>query len=92
MIGEHISPVLSEMEQAIWEHEDFDGSKPNYTLLGFRAVIKLFMSVMMDRMYEVHENENMSMEEREKMTQRLGEEVRKLVKTYTDIDTHDLYK
>jgi len=30
--------------------------------------------------------------DREKMVQKLGEDVRQLVKTYTDIDTHDLYK
>jgi hypothetical protein len=43
-------------------------------------------------MWELQENESLSIEDRCNMANKVGEDIRKLVKTYTDIDTHDLYK
>jgi hypothetical protein len=91
-IGERLSPILESMEQVLWEHESEDGSKPEFTQEGFRAGVKIFMSVMMDRMYSLQRNEDMGLEEMSDMAETLGKEVRQLVKTYCDIDTHELYK
>ena len=92
MIGEKISPILEEIELALWEFEASIGDKPNYSEGGFRAAIKIFMSAMMDKIWELQSDENMSMEDRVNMVQKCGEDVRKIVKTYSNIDTHDLYK
>jgi hypothetical protein len=92
MIGKQISPILSEIEGALWDFEMNGGSKPEYDKDGFRASIKIFMSVIMDKMWELQENESLSIEDRCNMANKVGEDIRKLVKTYTDIDTHDLYK
>ena len=90
-IGQKISPILNEIESALWEFEAYDGSKPDYTIEGFRGGIKIFMSVLMDKIWELQVDEKITMEDRIKMVEKAGNDVRKLVKIYTDIDTHDLY-
>lgn len=92
MIGQQISPVLVELENTLWEWEANTGSKPEYTQEGFRAGIKIFMSVLLDRIYELQEDEKIEFPDRCNMAQKAGEEVRKLVKTFTNIDTIELYK
>ncbi len=91
MIGTKISPILEEIEDTLLEFEANVGMKPNFTDDGFRAGIKIFSSVLMDKIWELQEDENISIEDRIKMVQKVGEDIRKLVKTYTDIDTHKLY-
>lgn len=92
MIGKKISPILEEIEETLWEFEANNGIKPNYDINGFRAAIKIFMSALMDKIWELQENENVNIEDRIKMVQKAGEEVRNLIKVYTNIDSHDLYK
>ena len=92
MIGQKLSPILEEIEMTLLEFEANRGIKPEYTIEGFRAGIKIFMSVMVDKIFELQENENMTLEDRLKMVEKVGGEIRKIVKVYTDIDTHELYK
>ena len=91
-IGEKLSPVLAEIEQTLWEYEAWGGGQPHYTDEGFRAAVKIFMSVLMDKMYILQEKEGFIIYDMEVMATSLGNQVRSLVKTYCDIDTHDLYK
>jgi hypothetical protein len=91
MIGQELSPILEEIEDTLWEFEANDGSKPNYTIEGFRGATKIFMSVLMDKIWELQANENIPMENRIQMVEKAGQDVRQLIKTYTDIDTHQLY-
>jgi hypothetical protein len=91
-IGQKLSPILVEIENALWEHEAYISSKPEYTIEGFRAATKIFMSVLMDKMYELNIKEGMSLEDAGNMATKAGEEIRQIIKTYTDIDTHELYK
>ena len=91
-IGEKLSPVLAEIEQTLWEYEAWGGGQPHYTDEGFRAAVKIFMSVLMDKMYILQEKEGFVIDDMEVMATSLGSQVRSLVKTYCDIDTHDLYK
>lgn len=92
MIGEKLSPVLEEIEDALWEFEYEVQNKPNYTIKGFRAATKIFMSVLMDKIWELQEDEKITMDDRIKMVQKAGEDVRNLIITYTGIDPHDLYE
>ena len=92
MIGEKISPILEEIESALWEFEANSGSKPEYTIEGFRAATKIFMSVLMDKVWELQQDEKIDIKDRESMVIKLGNDVRNLIKTYTDIDTYELYK
>lgn len=92
MIGEKITPILIEIENTLWEFEVENGSKPNYPIEAFRAITKIFMSVLMDKMFELQSNEEMRQEDREAMAYKAGEDLRAFVKKYTDVDTHELYK
>ncbi|RLF56674.1 MAG: hypothetical protein DRN27_09235 [Thermoplasmata archaeon] len=92
MIGEKLSEVLVEIENTLWEFEANGGTKPEYTIDGFRAGIKIFMSVLMDRIWELQQDDKIDLQDRLNMANKAGEDVRKLIKIYTDIDTHELYK
>lgn len=92
MIGEKLSPVLVEIENTLWEFEVDFGSAPEFTNEGFRAAIKIFTSALMDKIWTLQENENMSIEDRIKVVQKVGDDIRKLVKIYANIDTHELYE
>lgn len=94
MIGQKLSPILCEIETALWEFEAHadGGVKPEYTIDAFRAAAKIFMSVLMDKMWELQHDESIDMKVRENMALKAGNDFRNLIKTYTNIDTHDLYK
>lgn len=92
MIGEKLAPVLKEIEDTLWEFEANRGVAPNYPDKALASSTKIFMSVMLDKMWKLQQKENMDMKVRGEMAQRLGEEIRKLIKTYTDIEIQDLYK
>lgn len=95
MIGKKISPILVEIEDTLWEFEANEANediKPEYTTEGFRAALKIFMSVLMDKMWELQSDEKIDMKDRLNMVHKAGNDVRKLVKTYTDIDTHEFYE
>lgn len=92
MIGKQLSPILVELEETLWEFEAYKGTKPEFTMDGFRASIKIFMSAVMDKMWELQRNENLSLEDRSAMAEKVGNEVRNLIKVYCDIDTHKLYE
>lgn len=92
MIGEKLSEVLYSIETALIEFEANVAKPPQYTDDGFRAAAKIFMSAMLDKMWKLQEAEGMDINDRGEMAAKLGEEIRKLVRVYTNIDTHDLYK
>jgi len=92
MLGKKLSPILEELEDTLLEFEVEFGYKPEYTIEGFRGAIKIFMSVILDKMWELQDWDKLAQEDREKMATKCGEDLRKFVKTYTDIDTFDLYK
>lgn len=84
--------MLQSSEDILIEHETGgDGSKPDFTPETFRAAIKIFQSVMLDKMWELQESEGMDLNDRMKMATSLGEDIRAMVKTYVNIDTHNLY-
>lgn len=91
MIGKKLSPILVEIENTLWESEANAGNKPEFTMDGFRAATKIFMAVMMDKIWELQSDETMDMEDRCRMVEKCGEEVRKVIKTFTNLDAHDFY-
>lgn len=91
MIGEKLTPILVEIESTLWDFEAELSLKPDYPIEALRASIKIFMSVMMDKMWEVQEFDNMGMEDREKMVVNLASDLMKMVKTYTGVNTLELY-
>ena len=93
MIGKKLSPILEEIEMTLLEFTANEHTgKPEFTDEGFRASIYIFMTVFMDKIYNLQEDENISMEDSLNMVESAGKDLRKLVKTYTNIDTHDFLK
>lgn len=92
MIGKKLSGVLHEIESALLEFEANVNRPPEYTDEGFRAAVKIFMSAMLDKMWKLQENEDIDIDARVDMAKKLGNELRNMVRVYTNIDTHSLYK
>ena len=92
MIGEKLSSVLNEIESTLLEYEANVNRPPQYTDEGFRAAIKIFMSAILDKMWKLQEDENIDIDTRADMAEKLGNELRNMVRIYTNIDTRDLYK
>lgn len=91
-IGKKLSPILEEIEDALWESESNNMGKPEFTMDGFRASIKIFMSAMMDKIFELQDAEDFAFEDKLKMSKQCGEDIKKLVSVYTGIDTTKLYE
>ena len=92
MIGKKLSPILSEIESALIEYELNINRPPEYTDEGFRASVKIFLSAMLDKMWKLQEDEGIDIDTRADMAEKLGNELRNIVRIYTNIDTHNLYK
>jgi hypothetical protein len=92
MIGKKLSPILSEIESALIEYELNINRPPEYTDEGFRASVKIFLSVMLDKMWKLQEDEGIDINTRADMAKKLGNELRNIIRIYTNIDTHSLYK
>lgn len=91
MIGVKLTPILSELEQTLWE---FEANNPNtpplYSDNAMKYAAKIFMSVMMDRLYRVKVNTH-STAEMAVMAGNLGMEIRQMILSYTGVDMHKEY-
>lgn len=83
---------MAEIEETIWMHEVNIGDKPCYTDEGFRAACKIFISAIMDKMWELQDKDDIDIETRQAMATSCGNEIKKLVRVYTDIDTFKMYE
>ena len=92
MIGKKLSAILCEIELAIMDFEVNVAKPPEYSNEGFRAAVKIFMSAILDKMWKLQENEDIDIDARTDMATKLGNELRNMVRVYTNIDTHNLYK
>lgn len=64
--------------------------KPNYTDEAMVSVTLIFQSVFMDKLFDTMEYDNMNKEDRLKMAESAGSELKKLIHTYTGLDMHKL--
>lgn len=91
-VGESIQDVLFEIENLIIERDAANPTPPIYPDAALRSSLKILMSVIMDRMWKLQEAESIDFQTRCNMAQKCGEEMRQLIKTYTGIDSFDMYK
>jgi hypothetical protein len=63
-------------------------NKPNYSNRDFMNCVIIFQNALMDKMYDNQDYDKMSLEYRINMTFKCGEDLRKLIFTYTNLDTH----
>jgi hypothetical protein len=64
--------------------------KPNFTNRHFMNTIIIFQNALMDKMYDNQNYDGMDIEDRLKMVETCGNELRKLIHTYTGLDTHKI--
>ena len=67
-----------------------DENKPNYSNRDFMNAIIIFQTALMDKMYDCQTYDGLEVEDRMKMAAKCGEDLRKLIHTYTGLDTHNL--
>jgi hypothetical protein len=89
-IGKKLSPILAEIGLTILESQTGYEIPPNYDNISLMDASIIFQSVLLDRMWKMQEKENMPFDSRCNMATKAGEDLRKLIKTYCDIDMHNI--
>ena len=65
-------------------------NKPNYSNRDFINSTIIFQTALMDKMYDNQDYDKMNIEDRIKMAESCGFELKKLIHTYTGLDTHKI--
>ena len=86
LLSESISDVIGALSNSL-VHSDI---KLNYDDQDLANTTLIFSSVLMSKMWDLQQEEDMTQEDRENMATKCGEEIRSLVKTYTGIDLNDV--
>jgi len=87
-IDKQIEEVIADIAVAMLERN----SIPNYSERALLYASIVFNNVIQSHQWRLMERENIPREHREKMAEKFGEELRKLVKIYTSIDLHEISK
>lgn len=82
-------PIFKEVANGLLEDSTI---KPNYSDRTMLDACIIFQSVFMDKLFDNQNYDKMSVEDRNLMATKAGEELRKLVHTYTGLDTYELAK
>ena len=78
------SDILEQNAEAIGNE-----NKPNYTNREFMNCLIIFQTSLMDKMYDNQDYDKMNLKERSNMATQCGLDLRKLIHTYTGLDTHN---
>lgn len=89
-LKELITNCLEHSSNSILEDEANSCTKPNYTNRHFLNTLIVFKSALIDKIFDVQEYDDMGFEDRVKMVEKAGEELHKLIFTYTNLDTHKI--
>lgn len=71
-------------------HAKGNENKPNYTNREFMNAVIIFQTALMDKMYDNQDYDKMSFDDRINMAESCGLALRKLIHTYTGLDTHNI--
>lgn len=72
------------------DYLDQNGLKPNFTNRDFMNTIIIFQTALMDKLFDNQNYDKMDIENRKKMAFSCGNDLRKLIHTYTNLDTHNI--
>ncbi len=86
---ESLEPPLLQLEDTILNCM-LCSPKMDYTTMSFRAIVQIFVSGVLDKMIDVQNKDDMSEEDRKIMQSSCFKDIKKLIHTYTNIDTHTL--
>ena len=83
----HYEPIFSEIANGLLETAEI---KQNYNDSAMLDVTIIFQSVLMDKLFDTQNYDNMPIDDRLKMATKCGEDLRKFIHTYTGLDTFKL--
>ena len=82
-------PILKEIAKGMLEVVEI---KPNYSNDALLDATLIFQTIFMDKLFDCQDYDNMTLEHRQNMAMVAGKELRKLIHTFTGLDTHELTK
>jgi len=82
-------PILKELAAGMLETAEI---KPNFSNDAFIDSILIFQTVFTDKIFDCMQEDGSSNDDQIKMIQASGNELRKLIHTFTGLDTHELVK
>lgn len=65
-------------------------TKPNFSNRDFMNIVIIFQTAIMDKMFDNQNYDKMNIEDRETMAENCGKDLRKLIYSYTNLDTHEI--
>ena len=80
-------PQLETIAMQYLENTDI---KPNFTNREFMNAVIIFQTALMDKMFDNQDYDKMDNKDREQMAINCGMDLRKLIHTYTNLDTHKI--
>jgi hypothetical protein len=80
-------PILKEIATGMLERAEH---KPNFSNDALLDATLIFQTVLFDKVHDLQVDENMKLKYGLEMAESLGNELRKIIKIYTGLDTHDL--
>ena len=75
---------------SILNQNEEGATKPNYSNRDFMNTLIIFQTALMDKMYNNQDYDKMDLKNRSEMAIQCGMELRKLIHTYTGLDTHKI--
>jgi hypothetical protein len=87
--GEKLAPILEDLQRAINSFDVIVKDKPCYPNSAVYSSAAIFISVIMDKMYDLMEREDMPITDKLKMAEQCGKDIHRIIKVYTDIDVHE---
>ncbi len=82
-------PILKEIAAGFFENA---GNKPNFSNDALLDATFIFQTVLFDKVHDLQTDEKMKLKHGLEMAESLGNELRKLIKVYTNLDTVELVK
>lgn len=79
-----------QLETIAMQYLDNTDIKPNFTNREFMNAVIIFQTALMDKMYDNQDYDKMDNKDREQMATNCGMDLRKLIHTYTNLDTHKI--
>jgi len=90
-LEKEVTRVLTELEELLLGYKSLGIETKDYPIDALRAICFIFSDVLADRITKLQIEEGIDMVDTKNMASEAGRELRKLIKTYTNIDTHTLY-
>jgi hypothetical protein len=91
--GQLLSPTLKNISDTInWRKRVNPDRIPEYSDVDILYAANIFADVILDRMFELQMSEMHTVSDACKQAEFVGNEIRKLIKIHTNLDTHELIK